>query len=104
MFVISFRIYFRAGYSPSQALSMVSELQVLSLGWEQRCFRRWLEMSSAQIGAHERAEDLKRSMIENMPPKGVIFSGFIRTFAILCFVPIENLFVFFMATLRQVIF
>ena len=49
---------------------------------------------------HERAEDLKCSMIENMPPKGVILSDFIRTFAILCFVSIENLFVFFMATLR----
>jgi hypothetical protein len=31
-------------------------------------------------------------MIENMPPKGVILSDFIRTFAILCFVSIENLF------------
>jgi hypothetical protein len=29
-----------------------------------------------------------------MPPKGVILSDFIRTFAILCFVSIENLFVF----------
>lgn len=34
--------------SSLKALSMVSELQVLSLGREQRCFRRWFEMSSAQ--------------------------------------------------------
>jgi len=57
--------------------------------------------ASAEIGAHERAEDLKRSMIENMPPKGVILSDFIRTFAILDSVSVENL---FFATLRQVIF
>ena len=30
----------------------------------------------------------------NKPPKGVILSNFIRKFAILCFVSIENLFVF----------
>jgi hypothetical protein len=29
-----------------------------------------------------------------MPPKGVTLSDFICMFAILCFVPIENLFVF----------
>ena len=56
--------------------------------------------ASAEIGAHERAEDLKRSMIENMPPKGVILSDFIRIFAILCFVSIENLFVFLWQHLR----
>ena len=56
--------------------------------------------ASAEIGAHERAEDLKRSMIENMPPKGVILTDFIRTFAILCFVSIENLFVFLWQHLR----
>jgi len=48
--------------------------------------------ASAEIGAHERAEDLKRSMIENMPPKGTIFSDFIRIFAILDSVSVENLF------------
>jgi hypothetical protein len=36
----------------------------------------------------------KRSIDWNMPPKVVILSDFIRTFAILCFVSIENLFVF----------
>ena len=36
----------------------------------------------------------KYSMIKDMPPKGVILSDFIRTFAILCFVSIENLFVY----------
>ena len=55
--------------------------------------------ASAEVGAHERVEDLKRSMIENMPPKGTIFFGFfsdfIRIFAILCFVSIENLFFFY---------
>ena len=36
----------------------------------------------------------KCSIDWNMPPKGVILSDFIRTFAILCFVSMENLFVF----------
>ena len=53
--------------------------------------------ASAEIGAHERAEDLKRSMIENMPPKGMILSDFIRTFAILDSVSVGNL---FFATLK----
>ena len=44
----------------------------------------------------------KCSIDWNKPPKGVNFSDFIRTFAILCFVSIENL--FFFATLGQVIF
>jgi hypothetical protein len=46
---------------------------------------------------HERAEDLKRSMIGNMPPKGMILSDFIRTFAILDSVSVGNL---FFATLK----
>ena len=50
--------------------------------------------ASAEVGAHERTEDLKRSKLENKPPKGVILSDFVRIFAILCFVSIENLFVF----------
>jgi hypothetical protein len=53
--------------------------------------------ASAEIGAHERAEDLKRSMIENMPPKGTFLSDFIRTFAILDSVSVGNL---FFATLK----
>jgi hypothetical protein len=75
--------------------------------------------ASAEIGAHERAEDFvvavaccpqakcrsivsdkrasKRSMIENMPPKGTILSDFIRTFAILDSVSVGNL---FFATLK----
>ena len=53
--------------------------------------------ASVEIGAHERAEDLKRSMIENMPPKGMILSDFIRTFAILDSVSVGNL---FFATLK----
>lgn len=32
--------------SSLKALSMESELQVLSIGWEERYLRRWLEMSS----------------------------------------------------------
>jgi hypothetical protein len=53
--------------------------------------------ASAEIGAHERAEDLKRSVIGNMPPKGTILSDFIRTFAILDSVSVGNL---FFATLK----
>ena len=45
-----------------------------------------------------RGRGSKRSIDWNMPPKGVILSDFIRTFAILCFVSIENLFVFFSNT------
>ena len=41
---------------------------------------------------HERAEDLKRSMIENTPRKGTILSDFIRTFATLDSVSVKNLF------------
>mgnify|MGYP003307308740 CR=1 FL=1 len=44
----------------------------------------------------------KRSMIENTPRKGTNLSDFIRTFAILDSVSVKNL--FFIATLRQMIF
>lgn len=59
--------------------------------------------ASAEIGAHERAEDLKRSMIENMPPKGTIFDGF---YSYICHIMfrVNRKFVFFMATLRRVNF
>ena len=46
----------------------------------------------------------KCSIDWDMPPKGVILTDFIRIFAILCFVSMENLFVFFIATLRQIFF
>ena len=110
MFVISFRIYFRTGCCLSQARwklwvwCLNCRFWVLggsrgALGDGSRCpphtslRRDWRTWASGRF---------KTLHDWNMPPKGVILTDFIRTFAILCFVSIENL--FFFATLRQVIF
>ena len=49
---------------------------------------------------HERAEDLKRSMIENMPPKGAIFFGFYSYICHIMFRVNRKFVCFFMATLK----